>query len=133
MAGSQCMHIGLLFTITLTIHRLTSRNSAALVCMHWIIGSRDQKTVHARALFAPDWLLILPMRIRVVTCVASRSSQALHEKNKALSLDISPDIPGTVREVQSRMPTRSWWPDFTNNNEWREPIEGNYSFPFIPL
>lgn len=59
--------------------------------------------------------------------------KALHEKDKVLSFDISPDILGTVRGVQSHVPTRSWWPDFTDSNEWQEPIEGNYSLPFILL
>lgn len=65
-------------------------------------------------------------------CCISKSTGSAW-KNKALSLGISSDILGTVREVQSRMPTRSWWPDFTDNNEWREPIECNDSLPFILL
>lgn len=64
-------------------------------------------------------------------CISKFTGSA--RKSKALFLGISPDILGTVREVQSRMPTRSWWPNFTDNKEWWEPIEWNSSLPFILL
>jgi hypothetical protein len=53
----------------------------------------------------------------MVTCIVSLSSEASHEKPKALSLDVCPEILGTMRGVQSGMQFRSWWPDFPGNSE----------------
>lgn len=59
--------------------------------------------MNVSAPFVPDWLHLYLVRIQMVTCIASLNSEAFHEKPKVLSLDVGPEMLGTVRGVQSGM------------------------------